>query len=232
MKKSFVLYQDYKTHISLLSQEQKGYLLDAIFEYNEGNLIKLDPIVEMAFSFIKTQMDRDSDKYAIELEKRRSAGRKGGLAKASSAKQCLASLADNETDIVTVTVNDINKDIHEIFDFWKVTMNHPNAKLDDRRRQKIKKALVLGYSKDDLIDAVRGCAMTSFNMGDNDNHKVYDDIELILRNSSNIERFINNSKGKIEFVKKSKKELLREKNNQVVERITRPTIDHEKLEDL
>ncbi|KKK80318.1 hypothetical protein LCGC14_2824700, partial [marine sediment metagenome] len=217
MKNSFLLYHDQMNIIDKLTDEQAGQLLKAIVKYSStGELIELDFGVEMAFFGIKNHLDRDNEKYLKIVETRTQLGKKGGLAKASKSKQklakasksqvCLANVADSVSVSVSVSdsVNDIKKDICEVFDFWKATMNHPKAKLDDKRRQKIKKALGLGYSKEELMDAVRGCVMTAHNMGDNDRYEIFDDIELILRNSSNIERFINNSKGKVEFVKKSK----------------------------
>ena len=245
MKNSFLLYHDQMNIIDKLTDEQAGQLLKAIVKYSStGELIELDFGVEMAFFGIKNHLDRDNEKYLKIVETRTQLGKKGGLAKASKSKQklakasksqvCLANVADSVSVSVSVSdsVNDIKKDICEVFDFWKATMNHPKAKLDDKRRQKIKKALGLGYSKEELMDAVRGCVMTAHNMGDNDRYEIFDDIELILRNSPNIERFINNSKGKVEFVKKSKKELLREKNERTAARMIKPTLEHEKLEDL
>ncbi len=76
--KSFILYQEYKKNISLLSQNQKGDLLDAIFAYNEGQEIQLDPIVKMAFSFIKADLDRNNNKYKSIVERNKINGSKGG----------------------------------------------------------------------------------------------------------------------------------------------------------
>ena len=63
MCKSFILFQEYEKNIALLSQSQKGDLLDAIFSYNNGQEIELDPIVKMAFSFIKLDLDRNKESY-------------------------------------------------------------------------------------------------------------------------------------------------------------------------
>lgn len=79
-----------------------------------------------------------------------------------------------------------------IFEHWQQVMNHPHSKLDKKRKVKITKALELGYSVDDLMRAIDGCAKTPYNMGQNDLGQRYDDIELILRDASHIERFINN----------------------------------------
>jgi len=79
--KSFILYQEYKKNISLLSQNQKGDLLDAIFSYNEGIEIKLDPIVEMAFSFIKSDLERNKIKYQNIIDRNKINGANGGRPK-------------------------------------------------------------------------------------------------------------------------------------------------------
>ena len=77
-RNSFVLYTEYKEPISLLSVEEKAQLLEAIFEYADGNEVELKGAAMMAFSFIKAQMDRDTEKYEEICKKRREAGAKGG----------------------------------------------------------------------------------------------------------------------------------------------------------
>lgn len=79
--KSFILFQEYKQNISLLSQSQKGDLLDAIFAYNEGEKITLEPVVEMAFSFIKSDLDRNREKYQNIVERNKINGLRGGRPK-------------------------------------------------------------------------------------------------------------------------------------------------------
>lgn len=81
MKKSFILYQDYKQHIDLLTDEQAGKLLKAIFKFNAGNVPELDPVVQMAFSFIKSNLERDNGKYASIIERNKNNGLKGGRPK-------------------------------------------------------------------------------------------------------------------------------------------------------
>jgi len=77
-KKSFILYQEYKKNLSALSQSQKGDLLDAIFAYNEGVKIDLEPITNMAFSFIESDLNRNNQKYDNIVERNRINGSKGG----------------------------------------------------------------------------------------------------------------------------------------------------------
>lgn len=88
MKKGFILYRDSYSAIKDLSLEEKGTLLDAIFQYNIDETIPiLNPVVKVAFGFLKEQFDRDKSKWSKEIEKRRSAGKLGGEARARNAKQ-------------------------------------------------------------------------------------------------------------------------------------------------
>lgn len=78
----------------------------------------------------------------------------------------------------------------EIFQYWQEVLNHPRAKLDNKRKNKIESALKIGYSVEELKLAIKGCSLTAFNMGQNDRNQKYDDIELILRDAPHIDRFI------------------------------------------
>ena len=80
----------------------------------------------------------------------------------------------------------------QIFQHWQAVMNHPKAKLDKKRQCKITQALQ-SYSILELKLAIDGCAKTPYNMGVNDKNQCYDDIELILRDASHIERFMSNA---------------------------------------
>ena len=78
-KKSFVLYTDYWQHFELLNVEERGEILTAIFDYvRTGEFPDLRGGVEMAFSFIRAQLDRDAEKYESICERNRKNGSKGG----------------------------------------------------------------------------------------------------------------------------------------------------------
>ena len=122
---SFVLYTEYMEQIEILSREQRGDLLTAIMLYASGEpLNELDGMTKMAFSFIKSRMDRDKAKYEETVRKRREAGKLGGRptekANGSSEKQEKAKKANGfsekqseakkpDNDTVNVYVNDIKK---------------------------------------------------------------------------------------------------------------------------
>lgn len=83
--------------------------------------------------------------------------------------------------------------VQEVFDYWKETLNHPRAKLpadpNDRVQRKLRVALKT-FSVDDCKAAIRGITKDRFNMGENKAGKVYDGIEVIFRDSAQVNRFI------------------------------------------
>lgn len=93
-KDSFVLYNSYYDLIEDLDMEQRGTLLTAILEHSRGQEHgALDPITKLAFRVISSQLDRDRKRWEQTCKRRAEAGRLGGLAKASKAKQSQANLA-------------------------------------------------------------------------------------------------------------------------------------------
>ena len=137
MKNSFVLYTDYLPQLQLLSMEQRGVLFTAIMHYSSGmDLPDMDGMTSMAFSFIKTQIDRDNEKYQQTVEARREAGRRGGKKKSGdeandfSDKQSEAKEADNDNVNDNDNDNDKKKntmsDAAALFErLWKL---YPNKK--------------------------------------------------------------------------------------------------------
>ena len=123
LKKGFLIYYDYRTHLSLLTDEDRGKLLMALLNHGEnGDEPELEGAALMAYSFIASQMDRDNAKYEEKCKKRREAGLKGGRpqkAKETEEKQTKAKKAnvffekqtkakkpDTETDTETDTDTD------------------------------------------------------------------------------------------------------------------------------
>lgn len=72
MNDSFILYTSYYALIEGLTDEQLGQLTRAIFLYaRDGKTISLEPVVRMAFAFIKDNIERNQDKYQAKCEKNR-----------------------------------------------------------------------------------------------------------------------------------------------------------------
>jgi hypothetical protein len=77
-----------------------------------------------------------------------------------------------------------------VFAHWVFMLGKPasRTKMGPERRKVIDRALGL-YDEDVLLLAVEGCAADRWYAGENDRGKAFNDIELILRNERNIERF-------------------------------------------
>lgn len=88
----------------------------------------------------------------------------------------------------------ISKTILEIFEFWKKTLGHPTAKLDEKRKQCIRHGMKLGYSISQLCEAITGCSLTPHNLGHNDRGQRFDGLHIIFKSADNIERFIFNAR--------------------------------------
>jgi hypothetical protein len=79
-KKSFVFYLSWRSAINLLNDSQKAELLNAIFDYVSGEPVFInDGGVNICFEFIKSDIERDLEKWENIKEKRREAGKKGGM---------------------------------------------------------------------------------------------------------------------------------------------------------
>ena len=100
-------------------------------------------------------------------------------------------LTTNQELIPKETMSAKANETLEIFNYWKEVMKkNGSSKLIAKRDKAIKARLKEGYTVDEIKLAILGCSMTPHNMGQNDNGKKYDDIELICRNAANLERFM------------------------------------------
>lgn len=166
-KDSFVLYTEYIEQIELLSMEQRGILLTAIFAYvSDAELPDMDGITKMAFAFIKSRIDKDTEKYAKTIEKRKEAGKLGGRPKAngSSEKQEKAKKANGfsekqnnpvyDNDNVNVNVN-VLKDKTYTCAFEALWKAYPRKKEKAGAYKCYKARLADGFSEDELETAVK-----------------------------------------------------------------------------
>lgn len=167
MKNSFVMYTDYMEQINLLDMEQRGMLFTAIMQYASGEILpEMDGMTAMAFSFIKSRMDKDFEKYQQTVEKRKEAGKLGGRPKANgfeekqekakkangfSEKQTKAKKPDNEYD--NDNVND-KKNIYTA-SFERMWDAYPRKKEKARAYRCYKARLKDGFSEDALFTAVK-----------------------------------------------------------------------------
>lgn len=165
-KNSFLLYTDYLEHIQDLSLEQIGSLFIAIMKYQkEEELPELDAVTKMAFNFIRSQLDKDNEKYVETSERRREAGKLGGRPKANafdknqekakkangfSEKQTKAKKPDNDNEDDNDNVNDNDN-----------TYNVPLPQVESRP----------AYPYEDIIDYLNQKAGTHFRHSSADTKK-------------------------------------------------------------
>lgn len=117
-KNSFVLYLNALEQWEMLSDEQAGKLVKALFKYADtGEKLQTeDGMLRMAFSFITAQMDRDSEKYAKTCEKRRNSIKKrweNNNTKNTNVYTCIqndSNVTDNDNDNVNDNENENDND--------------------------------------------------------------------------------------------------------------------------
>ena len=91
MNDSFILYTSDYQLIEGLTDEQLGQLTRALFIYaRDGEVINLEPVVRMAFVFIKDKIDRNQAKYQKKCERlRANAQKRWGMQKdANDTEAC------------------------------------------------------------------------------------------------------------------------------------------------
>lgn len=214
-RKSFIIHKDSLAVLDDLTDEQAGKLFRAIKSFHEGEEVNLDSLLKIAFSPFKNQFIRDNEKYQATCEKRAAAGKAGGKAKASNLanaskdKQDLANLADSDSKNKSKNESDSDNKSEsknkapvsananqsfEIFRYWCDVMgkNLNQTKLTPKRDKAIKARLKDGYTLEQIKQAIDGCRMDPFSMGQNDRHKAFNDIELICRTGEKLESFFNN----------------------------------------
>ncbi len=106
--------------------------------------------------------------------------------------------ADRKATVNKQTTDTINKNdknvkkesIHTVFSFWKEILNHPKAILSPDRIAKIKDRLKEGHTVEQCKQAILGCKASAYHMGDNNDNKIYDSIDLIFKKGDKLEQFI------------------------------------------
>jgi len=68
---------------------------------------------------------------------------------------------------------------------------HPQSRPGRAAKDKVRARLREGYSVEDLKLAVDGCHGSPFHCGENDEHRKYQSIELIFRNSDKVDQFLD-----------------------------------------
>lgn len=84
-----MLYTDYGTFVSQLSDEQAGQVLKKILDFAENGTEEpiADPMANMAWTMIKNNLVRDMDKWQTSKAEREFKGKIGGIVRALKAGQ-------------------------------------------------------------------------------------------------------------------------------------------------
>lgn len=67
---------------------------------------------------------------------------------------------------------------------------HPKARAGDKERAKIRARLREGYTVEELKIAIDGCHVSPYHSGNNDDGRKYQNLELILRDATKVNQFI------------------------------------------
>lgn len=86
---------------------------------------------------------------------------------------------------------DLSMPAREVFEHWcSVMQKRTNTIFSKDRQAKVKARLREGYTVDQLKEAITGYTHIPFNMGDNADNRRWDDLELICRSGSNVDKGI------------------------------------------
>lgn len=69
--------------------------------------------------------------------------------------------------------------------------HHPRAKPGVQDEKRVMARLKDGFSMDDLLIAIEGCHKSPYHCGDNEQNRVYQSFELIMRNPDKVNSFIS-----------------------------------------
>ena len=112
-KQSFILYTSFYEPLKSLNNEQLGRLLKSIFEYAINGTENVDNDIQIAFAFIKNQINIDNEKWQEEKNKRSEAGKKGMISRWNNkdnnvinAITPITNITDNVNENVNVNVNE------------------------------------------------------------------------------------------------------------------------------
>lgn len=133
MRQVFLYIDKMQAALEVLSDEQAGALLRRIVSYTAGEDQPTgEPMVDAMFTLLKVDLDNAAEKYEAICEKRRIAGKKGGLAKqanlanASNCKQNVASVANTNTNTNTTSLDKDDNNIVDVVDNAPPPQNLPD----------------------------------------------------------------------------------------------------------
>lgn len=172
-KNSFIVYHKYRDILKDLTNEQVGILFRSIFDYEiDKTLPNLNGELKMAFNFVKTDLDFNSNKYNNICERNRKNGQSGGRPKKEQNDEKPKKPSglfgnpknpekpkkpDNEYDNeygydnnnILSELPNINDDKTDIFNHWNSKNIIVHRKFTNSIAKAIEKALKV-YSKEEI----------------------------------------------------------------------------------
>lgn len=158
MNDSFILYTSDYQLIEGLTDEQLGQLTRALFIYaRDGKTIKLEPVVRMAFLFIKDKIDRNQTKYQKKCERlRANAQKRWGMQKDANDTEACNNIQKHTNECKSMQLHtkgclyDSDSDSDSDSDVSKETDNNIPSKEG------------LSISENPKVDPARRCAKIDF----------------------------------------------------------------------
>jgi len=84
----------------------------------------------------------------------------------------------------------ISNNVMVVFDYWRKTLLHEEAKIGESIAEVVETALGWGYTTENLCRAIDGIRNSPFHMGVNDSRTVHDGLKVILRDSEQVAKFM------------------------------------------
>ena len=160
MNDSFILYTSDYQLIEGLTDEQLGQLTRALFVYaRDGEVIKLDPVVRMAFVFIKDKIDRNQQKYQKKCERNRENIRKRwNKSNTNDTKE--NERIPNDTSVYERIPNDTTRYLYDSDSVSDSDSDSDVSKETDNNNIPSKEGLSI--SENPKVDPARRCAKIDF----------------------------------------------------------------------
>lgn len=126
--KTFSVFTENSEMVELLSDEDAGKLLKAMFRHAKGaDPGEMPMATQILYMVMAGQADRMEEAYQEIRQKRIEAGRAGGLAKASNAKQSLATNTNTNTNTKTKTIRFVRPTLEEVTAYCEERKNNVDA---------------------------------------------------------------------------------------------------------
>jgi DnaD/phage-associated family protein len=152
LPKGFLLYKSYEEQFEMLNDEDLGQLVRALMKnFNHGDEPEFEGSLAMAYSFMRSQIERDTLEYSDMIEKRRAGGNKGGRPKKNSGDSGPESNSPDEENVLTNENHKVSEKPQGFSENHKVS-EKPNKKEKEKEKEK-EKAIAIEKEKEKEMPA-------------------------------------------------------------------------------